>query len=49
MPVRDSMGYLLGGCDAVATDSPVNAGDLTRFAETFADLADSDVMSQAWQ
>ena len=35
--------------DAAATDSPVNAGDLTRFAETFADLADPDVMSQAWQ
>ena len=35
--------------DAALTDSPVSAGDLTRFAETFADLADPDVMSQAWQ
>ena len=35
--------------DAAATDSPVNARDLTRFAETFSDLADPDVMSRAWQ
>jgi hypothetical protein len=35
--------------DAGVTDSPVSAGDLTRFGETFADLADPDVMSQAWQ
>jgi hypothetical protein len=35
--------------DATVTDSPVRAGDLARFAETFSDLADPDVMSQAWQ
>ena len=35
--------------DAAVADSPVNARDLTRFAETFSDLADPDVMSQAWQ
>ncbi len=35
--------------DAAVSDSPVSAGDLTRFAETFGDLADPDVMSQAWQ
>ena len=31
------------------TDSPVSTGDLTRFAVTFSDLGDPDVMSQAWQ
>jgi plasmid stability protein len=35
--------------DAAVADSPVSAGDLTRFAETFSDLADPDVMSQAWE
>src|ERR1700760_2205277 len=35
--------------DAVVYGSPVSTGDLTRFAETFGDLADPDVMSQAWQ
>ncbi len=35
--------------DAAVTDSPVSAGDLVRFAQTFSDLADPDVMSQAWQ
>jgi plasmid stability protein len=35
--------------DAAVSDSPVSAGDLTRFAGTFGDLADPDVMSQAWQ
>ena len=35
--------------DAGATDSPVSAEDLTRFAETFRDLGDPDVMSRAWQ
>jgi hypothetical protein len=34
--------------DAAVTGSPVSAGDLTRFAETFSDLGDTDVMSQAW-
>jgi hypothetical protein len=31
------------------SDSPVTTGDLTRFAATISDLADPDVMSQAWQ
>ena len=35
--------------DAATNDSPVSAGDLTRFAETFSDLADPDVTSQAWE
>jgi hypothetical protein len=35
--------------DAAVSDSPVSAADLVRFADTFSDLADPDVMSQAWQ
>ena len=35
--------------DVAVSDSPVTTGDLTRFASTFGDLADADVMSQAWQ
>jgi hypothetical protein len=35
--------------DAAASGSPVTTGDLTRFADTFSDLADPDVMSQTWQ
>jgi hypothetical protein len=35
--------------DAAVADSPVTTGDLARFADTFGDLADPDVMSQAWQ
>jgi hypothetical protein len=35
--------------DAVAGGALVTASDLARFAETFADLSDPDVMSQAWQ
>jgi hypothetical protein len=35
--------------DAAVSGSPVTTGDLTRFADTFGDLADPDVMSQAWQ
>jgi plasmid stability protein len=35
--------------DVAAPDSPVGAGDLMRFADTFSDLADPDLMSQAWQ
>ena len=35
--------------DAVTTDSPVEVADLARFADTFRDLADPDVMSQAWK
>ncbi len=34
--------------DAAAPGSPVSVEDLARFAETFGDLADPDVMSQAW-
>jgi len=34
--------------DAATPGSPVSVEDLTRFASTFADLADPDVMSQAW-
>jgi hypothetical protein len=35
--------------DATTPGSPVSAGDLSRFADTFADLADPGVMSQAWK
>lgn len=35
--------------DAAAPGSPVMVEDLARFAEAFADLADPDVMSQAWK
>jgi hypothetical protein len=35
--------------DAAVADSPVSAGDLVRFAESFSDLADPDGMSQAWE
>ena len=35
--------------DAATAASPVSAADLTSFAETFSDLADSDVMAQAWE
>jgi hypothetical protein len=34
--------------DAAVADFPVSAEDLARFAESFSDLADPDVMSQAW-
>lgn len=34
--------------DAATPGSPVSMEDLARFASTFADLADPDVMSQAW-
>jgi plasmid stability protein len=34
--------------DAATPGSPVSVKDLARFAGTFADLADPDVMSQAW-
>jgi Ribbon-helix-helix protein, copG family len=34
--------------DAATLGSPVSVDDLARFADTFADLADPDVMSQAW-
>ncbi|MGH3282925.1 MAG: type II toxin-antitoxin system VapB family antitoxin [Trebonia sp.] len=35
--------------DAATSDSPVTVHDLAQFADTFADIADPDVMSQAWQ
>jgi hypothetical protein len=35
--------------DAATLDSAVSVDDLARFAGIFADLADPDVMSQAWK
>lgn len=35
--------------DAVRPGSAVSVQDLARFAETFADLGDPEVMSQAWR
>jgi plasmid stability protein len=35
--------------DAAATSTAVSTEDLARFAEVFSDLADPDVMSQAWR
>lgn len=35
--------------DAVTSWGPVSTGDLERFADAFGDLADPEVMSQAWQ
>ena len=35
--------------DAATSESPVSVEDLARFAGTFGDLADQDVMSQAWK
>jgi Ribbon-helix-helix protein, copG family len=35
--------------DAAAQGSAVTQGDLARFADRFGDLADPDVMSQAWR
>jgi plasmid stability protein len=35
--------------DAATSGSPVTVQDLARLADTFADLADPDVMSQAWR
>jgi hypothetical protein len=35
--------------DAASLDSPVTVKDLARFADVFGDLADPDVMSQAWR
>jgi hypothetical protein len=35
--------------DAYAHGSAVSVRDLTRFADVFADLADPDVMSGAWE
>lgn len=35
--------------DAATGGSAVTVEDLARFADTFGDLADPDVMSQAWK
>lgn len=35
--------------DAATPAAPVSVQDLERFAGTFGDLADPDVMSRAWQ
>jgi Ribbon-helix-helix protein, copG family len=35
--------------DAAAPGAAVSVEDLARFADVFADLADPDVMTQAWQ
>jgi len=35
--------------DAAAGDTAVSVEDLAQFAEAFGDLADPDVMSQAWR
>ena len=35
--------------DAAVSGSPVSVQDLARFSDAFGDLADPDVMSQAWQ
>ena len=35
--------------DATTAGAPVGVEDLARFADTFGDLADPDVMSQAWK
>jgi Ribbon-helix-helix protein, copG family len=35
--------------DAVRSGSAVSVQDLARFAETFGDLADPDVMARAWR
>ncbi len=35
--------------DAVTSGSPVRVQDLARFADVFGDLADPDVMAQAWR
>jgi hypothetical protein len=34
---------------AATTSEPVETADLSRFADTFSDLADPDVMGQAWR
>lgn len=35
--------------DAAGSGSPVSTADLARFARDFGDLADSEVMNQAWR
>jgi len=35
--------------NAAASSGPVTSADLSRFAETFSDLGDPDIMRQAWE
>jgi hypothetical protein len=35
--------------ESVIASTPVTVGDLARFASSFADLADEQVMRQAWE
>ncbi len=35
--------------ESATTEETVTVQDLARFADTFADLADADVMRQAWE
>ncbi len=35
--------------DAATSGSPVRVKDLARFADVFADLADDEVLAQAWR
>lgn len=35
--------------DARVSGQPVTVADLSRFSETFADLADPEVMARAWE
>lgn len=35
--------------ERATTEVDVTVGDLSRFADTFSDLADDDVMRQAWE
>ncbi len=35
--------------EAVSGPQPVTVEDLTVFAETFADLADAEIMKRAWE
>jgi hypothetical protein len=37
------------GAGSCRPSEPVETADLSRFADTFSDLADPDVMGQAWR
>ena len=41
--------YLRRRLTALSGEGPVSTDDLDRFAETFHDLADRDVMRRAWE
>jgi hypothetical protein len=41
--------YLRRRLTALAGEGPVTTEDLERFAATFADLADPDIMRRAWE